>query len=66
MRETKKAKDVTDADVRSKMDSAKVYCKNATEYNQKHGGKAWKYVLLPHDSISRTNSFDYLMVSGIS
>lgn len=66
MIETKKAKEVSDVDVRSKMDSAKEYCKNATEYNQEHGGKTWKYVLLPHDTISRTNSFNFLIASGIS
>lgn len=61
MIETKKAKDVTDDDVQAKKDAAQEYCKYATEYNIQNGGKPWQYILLPHDSVDRTCSFDFLM-----
>ena len=28
------------------------WCKNATDYAGEHGGKPWKYVLIPHDAIA--------------
>ena len=64
MVETKKAKDVNDADVQSKKAAAEEYCKYASEYNSQHGGKQWKYVLLPHDSVERSNSFMYVIHLG--
>ena len=35
------------------------HCKYATKYNKEHGGKQWKYVLLPHDCVERTFTFIY-------
>ena len=64
MVETKKAKDVNDTDVQSKKAAAEEYCKYATEYNCQHGGKQWKYVLLPHDSVERSHSFMYIIHLG--
>lgn len=64
MVETKKAKDVNDADVQSKKAAAEEYCKYATEYNSQHGGKQWKYILLPHDSVERSYSFMYVINLG--
>ena len=60
----KKAKDVNDADVQSKKAAAEEYCKYATEYNSRHGGKPWKYVLLPHDSVERSHSFMFVIHLG--
>ena len=37
------------------------YCKNATEYTLKNGGKPWRYHLLRHDVVERSSSFEYLM-----
>ena len=64
MVETKSAAEVDDTNVLSKKASAEEYCKNATEYNLQHNGKQWKYVLLPHDAVKRTSSFDFLMAHG--
>ena len=64
MVETKKAKDVNEADVLSKKEAAEEFCKYASEYNSKHDGKTWKYVLLPHDSVARNYSFMYIIHLG--
>lgn len=61
MVETKAAKDVTDEDVQAKKKAAEEYCRNATEYTLKNGGKPWKYHLLRHDIVDREKSFKYLM-----
>lgn len=61
MVETKALKDISDEDVLAKKKAAEEYCKNATEYTLKNGGKPWKYVLLRHDIVDRTKSFNYLM-----
>ena len=37
------------------------YCRQATEFNIKNGGKKWEYVLIPHTGISRTSDFRHLV-----
>jgi type III restriction enzyme len=64
MVETKSSSNMNDADVLSKKASAEEYCKYATEYNKEHGGKNWQYVIVPHDAVKRTSSFDFLMAYG--
>ncbi|MBS1750818.1 MAG: DEAD/DEAH box helicase family protein [Bacteroidetes bacterium] len=59
--EPKSSANLKDADVLAKKAAAEKYCKYATEYNLKHGGKTWKYLLVPHNEISRTVSFRYLV-----
>lgn len=61
MVETKALKDITAEEVQAKKKAAEEYCKNASEYTAKNGGKPWKYHLLRHDIVSRTSSFEYLM-----
>ena len=50
--ETKAARDVDDAEVKAKAQKAILWCKHASEYSQRHGGKLWKYVLIPHDEVT--------------
>lgn len=64
MVETKAAKDVTADDVLAKKRAAETYCENASEYTKANGGKPWKYVLLAHDKVDRTSSFDFLVAVG--
>ena len=59
--ETKKANAMNDSDVLEKAKAALIYCKNATKYNLKNGGKVWKYILLPHDSVQENMTFEYLV-----
>ena len=57
MIETKKAKEVAEAqesetDVKAKADQAVIWCKNASDYAAKVGGKPWAYLLIPHDAVA--------------
>lgn len=61
MVETKAATDMTNDDVQQKKAAAEEYCRRASEFTAENGGKPWKYVLLPHDAIDRTTSFEYLI-----
>ncbi len=60
MLEAKAAGEIDSNEVGAKKKSAEDYCKNATEYTTQHGGKPWKYGIIPHDAVSRTNSLAYL------
>lgn len=63
MVETKSRKNLNDDDVKMKSEAAKIYCETATDFNKKNGGKAWEYILLPHDEILLNSSFKYLVGS---
>ena len=51
MIETKSQADMTDAKVLAKAEAAKTWCQNASDYLLKNGGKAWQYLLIPHDEV---------------
>jgi type III restriction enzyme len=51
MVETKSQAEMKDAIVLAKADAAIKWCENAGEYLLKNGGKAWKYLLIPHDEV---------------
>jgi type III restriction enzyme len=59
--ETKASNNMDDAAVLAKKAAADRYCKYASEFTAQHGGKAWKYLLIPHDQVSRINSFMYII-----
>ena len=61
MIETKAAVDITNDEVQQKKVAAEEYCRYASEYTAENGGKPWKYILLPHDTVDRTASFEYLI-----
>ncbi len=50
--ETKAAKDMDVTDVKAKADAAVIWCKNASIFSTQHGGKPWKYLLIPHDVVA--------------
>ena len=57
MIETKKAREVAEAqeaetEVKAKADQAVIWCKNASDYAAKVGGKRWAYLLIPHDAVA--------------
>jgi type III restriction enzyme len=65
MIETKKAQEVTasqesETDVRAK-DQVALWCKNATDYSKKVGGKPWRYLLIPHDAVAANVTLDNLI-----
>lgn len=60
MVETKARGDINDEDVLVKKAAALEWCRHASDYVKKHGGKPWRYVLLPHDVIGSNMSLKAL------
>lgn len=58
--ETKAENEMNDNEVLDKKRAALKYCGYATAFTTAHGGKAWKYLLIPHNEVNQTTSFDYL------
>jgi type III restriction enzyme len=52
MMEPKARNDMEDGEVLEKKAAAIKWCRNATDHNAKHGGKPWRYLLIPHDAIA--------------
>jgi len=63
--ETKRADEIPSNEVQAKAQAALKYCNYATEYTAEFGGKQWKYVLIPHDQVSKTNSFKGVVSNNI-
>ena len=61
MIETKKEGDIETADVQEKTKAALLYCKNATDFTTRNGGKPWKYVLIPHNAVMTNMSFETMV-----
>ena len=60
--ETKAARDMESADVKAKAEKATLWCKHASEYSLKNGGKPWKYLLIPHDEMGHSSTLAALVV----
>lgn len=56
MVETKARTDVKDDKVRAKADAAAQWCGHASDYARNNGGKAWTYLLIPHDEINESRT----------
>jgi type III restriction enzyme len=52
MIEAKARKEMDDAVVQAKKESALAWCGHATDHAQEHGKKPWSYLLVPHDAVS--------------
>jgi type III restriction enzyme len=63
--ETKRADEIQSPDVQAKAQAALKYCNYAIEFTAEHGGKAWKYALIPHDQVSKTSSFKGVVSNNI-
>jgi type III restriction enzyme len=63
--EPKASNEVSSEDVQAKAQAALKYCNYATEYTAEHGGKPWKYVLIPHDQVTKTSSFKGIVSPNI-
>lgn len=59
--ETKKEGDIESSEVQEKAQAALQYCQHASEFNAQHGGKPWKYVLIPHNAVMANMGFNTLM-----
>ncbi|HEX7320439.1 MAG TPA: DEAD/DEAH box helicase family protein [bacterium] len=58
--EVKAANEMNDAEVLVKAKAAAAWCVHATAHAQKHGGKPWSYLLIPHDAIAENKSMQGL------
>jgi type III restriction enzyme len=63
MVETKAAANVSTEEVQQKKAAAEEYCRHASEFTAENGGKPWRYILLPHDTVDRTARFEYLIAT---
>ena len=52
MIETKAKNEMDDPEVLAKRDAAVTWCERATIHAATYKGKAWKYLLVPHDAIA--------------
>ena len=59
--ETKSSAEMEDPEVADKMKAALKYCKYATDYTKANEGKPWKYLLIPHNEVQISNSFEYFV-----
>lgn len=64
MIEVKRADQTEEETVLAKKVAAERYCKYASEYTAANEGKKWKYLILPHNEVSRTVSMSFLATKG--
>lgn len=64
MIEVKRADQTEEETVLAKKVAAERYCKYASEYTAANDGKKWKYLILPHNEVSRTVSMSFLATKG--
>ena len=64
MIEVKRADHMEEASVLAKKAAAMQYCQYATEYTLVNEGKEWKYVIIPHNEVSRTSSVEFLVAKN--
>ena len=60
MLEPKASNQMDDAIVLAKKEAAIKWCRNASDYTATHGGKPWRYVLIPHNVIAVNMTLDGL------
>ena len=60
MLEPKAKNEMDDQVVQTKRAVAEKWCERASTFNAGHGGKPWRYVLIPHDAISENLSIEGL------
>lgn len=61
MIETKASNQMTDKTVLAKKDAALNWCKIATDFEKKHNGKPWHYLLIPDNTVTIDRSFEKLV-----
>ena len=64
MLEVKRSDQTEEETVLAKKVAAERYCKYASEYTAANDGKKWKYLILPHNEVSRTVSMSFLTTKG--
>ncbi len=61
MIETKASNQMTDKTVQAKKAAALKWCEIATDFEKKHNGKSWHYLLIPDNTITLDRSFEKLV-----
>ena len=61
MIETKAGGMMNNAEIEAKQNAGVQWCAHATAHAQKHGGKPWKYVLIPHEVVAENMTLDGLV-----
>ena len=61
MLEPKMATQMQDKDVLAKRDVAMQWCGWASDHAKAHGGKPWRYALIPHDVIAENMTLGFLL-----
>lgn len=59
--EVKRSDQLSEESVLAKQKAALQYCKYASVFTKASSGKEWKYVIIPHDEVQITNTFQYLI-----
>jgi type III restriction enzyme len=57
--ETKAADQLHTPEVLDKKRAALTYCKHATRFTSRTGGKPWKYLLIPHDVVKTNMTLEW-------
>ncbi|MFI3174578.1 MAG: DEAD/DEAH box helicase family protein [Bacillota bacterium] len=65
MVETKDRRMLQDKVVLAKAKAGTAYCESATAYNLEHGGKPWRYLLIPHDEVRLNSSLKGMVGSRV-
>lgn len=60
MLEPKAANQMSDEEVLTKRDAAVKWCRHASGHTCSYGGKPWKYLLIPHDTIAENMTLEGL------
>jgi type III restriction enzyme len=60
MVEVKARNELENEEVLAKQAVARTWCGHATDFTAKHGGKPWRYLLIPHDAITDNVSLGWL------
>ena len=60
MLEPKRSSEMNDDEVLAKKEAAVKWCQHASEYMQRHGGKPWSCVLIPHNAIAQNMTLEGL------
>jgi type III restriction enzyme len=58
--ETKMQKDIESSDVQGKAKAAVKWCEYATDHENEVQGKAWSYLLIPHDGVDEAQTIQGL------
>ena len=59
--EVKAENEMNDPVVQAKATAAKKWCEHATKHELEHRGKAWKYLLIPHNKINDSATLSALV-----